>query len=144
MYFTHILQSSDTWNPCLDPKLAHILTVVFLTFSLHLIDRQVNFPKSHFCGIFPPLFVNELTFTNIFVQAEYLSRLDYQWKRQLTKEQDEAFHTRNANKLLLRNILPEHVGTLFSTIIIQLFNNYIQLFIYFSRIYQLTCDENNV
>ncbi|GAB1865684.1 adenylate cyclase [Camponotus japonicus] len=78
----NIFQSSDTWNPCLDPKLAHILTVVFLTFSLHLIDRQ----------------------------AEYLSRLDYQWKRQLTKEQDEAFHTRNANKLLLRNILPEHVA----------------------------------
>lgn len=43
-------------------------------------------------------------------QAEYLNRLDYQWKRQLTKEQDEAYHTRNANKLLLRNILPEHVG----------------------------------
>ncbi|CAD1477097.1 unnamed protein product [Heterotrigona itama] len=47
--------------------------------------------------------------SNLF-QAEYLSRLDYLWKRQLTKEQDEAFHTRNANKLLLRNILPEHVA----------------------------------
>lgn len=44
------------------------------------------------------------------LKAEYLSRLDYQWKRQLTQEQDEAFHTRNANKLLLRNILPEHVA----------------------------------
>lgn len=39
-----------------------------------------------------------------------MSRLDYLWKRQLSKEQDEAFHTRNANKLLLRNILPDHVG----------------------------------
>lgn len=82
VYRSNIFQSSDTWNPHLDPKLAHVLSVVFLTFSLHLIDRQ----------------------------AEYLSRLDYQWKRQLTKEQDEAFHTRNANKLLLRNILPEHVA----------------------------------
>ncbi|XP_035736454.1 adenylate cyclase type 2-like isoform X3 [Vespa mandarinia] len=72
----------ETWNPYLEPRVAHILSVVFLTFSLHLIDRQ----------------------------AEYLSRLDYQWKRQLTLEQDEAFHTRNANKLLLRNILPEHVA----------------------------------
>lgn len=36
--------------------------------------------------------------------------MDYQWKRQLTQEQDEAYHTRNANKLLLRNILPEHVA----------------------------------
>lgn len=48
MYFIYILQSSDTWNPHLEPKLAHILTVVFLTFSLHLIDRQVSLPKSHF------------------------------------------------------------------------------------------------
>ncbi|XP_028045225.1 adenylate cyclase type 2 isoform X2 [Monomorium pharaonis] len=79
---SNIFQYSDTWNPYMNARLAHILTVVFLTFSLHLIDRQ----------------------------AEYLSRLDYQWKRQLTKEQDEAFHTRNANKLLLRNILPEHVA----------------------------------
>ncbi|KAG7189766.1 hypothetical protein KM043_017430 [Ampulex compressa] len=79
---SNIFQSGDTWNPHLEPRLAHILSVAFLTFSLHLIDRQ----------------------------AEYLSRLDYQWKRQLTKEQDEAFHTRNANKLLLRNILPEHVA----------------------------------
>ncbi|XP_043285821.1 adenylate cyclase type 2-like isoform X2 [Venturia canescens] len=81
-YRSVIFQGDETWNPHLEPRLAHILNVVFLTFSLHLIDRQ----------------------------AEYLSRLDYQWKRQLMKEQDEAFHTRNANKLLLRNILPEHVA----------------------------------
>ncbi|XP_076248557.1 adenylyl cyclase X D [Calliopsis andreniformis] len=79
---SNLFQSGERWNPHLEPRLAHILSVVFLTFSLHLIDRQ----------------------------AEYLSRLDYLWKRQLTKEQDEAFHTRNANKLLLRNILPEHVA----------------------------------
>ncbi|XP_011860163.1 PREDICTED: adenylate cyclase type 2-like isoform X3 [Vollenhovia emeryi] len=82
VYRSNIFQTSETWNPHMEPRLAHILTVIFLTFSLHLIDRQ----------------------------AEYLSRLDYQWKRQLTKEQDEAFHTRNVNKLLLRNILPEHVA----------------------------------
>ncbi|XP_046413493.1 adenylate cyclase type 2 isoform X2 [Neodiprion virginianus] len=77
-----LFQSGESWNPQLEPRVAHILSVVFLTFSLHIIDRQ----------------------------AEYLNRLDYQWKRQLTKEQDEAFHTRNANKMLLRNILPEHVA----------------------------------
>ncbi|KAK0177619.1 hypothetical protein PV328_001654 [Microctonus aethiopoides] len=81
-YRSAIFQTDDTWHPQLEPRLAHILNVTFLTFSLHLIDRQ----------------------------AEYLSRLDYQWKRQLTQEQDEAYHTRNANKLLLRNILPEHVA----------------------------------
>ncbi|XP_043498568.1 adenylate cyclase type 2-like isoform X2 [Polistes fuscatus] len=82
VYRNNIFQTGETWNPYLEPRVAHILSVVFLTLSLHLIDRQ----------------------------AEYLSRLDYQWKRQLTLEQDEAFHTRNANKLLLRNILPEHVA----------------------------------
>ncbi|XP_017887885.1 adenylate cyclase type 2 isoform X2 [Ceratina calcarata] len=82
VYRSNLFQSGERWNPHLEPKVAHILSVLFLTFSLHLIDRQ----------------------------AEYLSRLDYLWKRQLTKEQDEAFHTRNANKLLLRNILPEHVA----------------------------------
>ncbi|CAL7940010.1 unnamed protein product [Xylocopa violacea] len=81
-YRSNLFQSGEGWNPYLEPRVAHILSIVFLTFSLHLIDRQ----------------------------AEYLSRLDYLWKRQLTKEQDEAFHTRNANKLLLRNILPEHVA----------------------------------
>lgn len=82
IYRSNLFQSGDRWNPYLEPRLAHILSIVFLTFSLHLIDRQ----------------------------AEYLNRLDYLWKRQLTKEQDEAFHTRNANKFLLRNILPEHVA----------------------------------
>lgn len=28
-------------------------------------------------------------------------------------EQDEAYHTKTANKILLRNILPEHVGSSF-------------------------------
>ncbi|XP_012259687.2 adenylate cyclase type 2-like isoform X2 [Athalia rosae] len=82
VYRSAIFQSGETWNPQLEPKVAHVLSVIFLTFSLHIIDRQ----------------------------AEYLNRLDYQWKRQLNKEQDEAFHTRNANKMLLRNILPEHVA----------------------------------
>lgn len=38
----YAFQSSDTWNPYMESKLAHVLTVFFLTFSLHLIDRQVG------------------------------------------------------------------------------------------------------
>lgn len=49
----------------MEPRLAHILTVLFLTFSLHLIDRQVS-QKSHSRKIFLTLFVNELTFMNIY------------------------------------------------------------------------------
>jgi len=41
-YKMYAFQSSDTWNPYMEPRLAHVLTVFFLTFSLHLIDRQVG------------------------------------------------------------------------------------------------------
>jgi len=45
-----IFQMSETWNPHLEPRLAHISSVVFLTFSLHLIDRQVCLPNHiHVC-----------------------------------------------------------------------------------------------
>lgn len=41
-----------------------------------------------------------------------MNRLDFCWKRQLLAEQDEATTTRKVNKMLLQNILPEHVGKL--------------------------------
>lgn len=41
---------------------------------------------------------------------EYITRLDFQWKQQLEEEQKEAETTHYANKLLLENILPLHVG----------------------------------
>ena len=43
-------------------------------------------------------------------QHEYMHRLDYQWKRQLKNEQEQASATRLVNKMLLQNILPKHVG----------------------------------
>ena len=39
-----------------------------------------------------------------------MHRLDYQWKRQLKSEQEQASATRLVNKMLLQNILPHHVG----------------------------------
>ena len=39
-----------------------------------------------------------------------MHRLDYQWKRLLKKEQEEASATKLVNKMLLQNILPTHVG----------------------------------
>ena len=41
-----------------------------------------------------------------------MHRLDYQWKRQLKSEQEQASATRLVNKMLLQNILPHHVGKL--------------------------------
>ena len=56
-FICNLFQSGDRWNPYLEPRLAHILSIVFLTFSLHLIDRQVS--KSHLTNI--------ISLNNIFV-----------------------------------------------------------------------------
>ena len=50
---------------------------------------------------------------------EYIMRLDFKWKQQLETEQKEAEETHLANKLLLKNILPQHVG--------KFVNNYIKI-----------------
>jgi hypothetical protein len=47
---------------------------------------------------------------NFALQAEYINRLDYKWKRQLAQEQEESSTVHMINKMLLQNILPVHVG----------------------------------
>jgi hypothetical protein len=39
-----------------------------------------------------------------------MNRLDYKWKRQLAREQEESSTMHMINKMLLQNILPIHVG----------------------------------
>jgi len=39
-----------------------------------------------------------------------MNRLNYHWKRQLSKEQEESTTMQMINKMLLENILPVHVG----------------------------------
>ncbi len=46
-------------------------------------------------------------------QHEYMYRLDYQWKRQLKTEQDQAAQVKIVNKMLLQNILPSHVAEVY-------------------------------
>jgi len=46
-------------------------------------------------------------------QKEYIHRLDYMWKRQLKKDQEEANNTKFVNKILLQNILPQHVADIY-------------------------------
>ncbi|XP_023319662.1 adenylate cyclase type 2 [Eurytemora carolleeae] len=46
-------------------------------------------------------------------QKEYIHRLDYMWKRQLKKDQQEAETTKMVNKILLKNILPQHVADIY-------------------------------
>merc|ERR1719244_1843979 len=43
-------------------------------------------------------------------QNEYIHLLDYQWKRQLKDDQEKEKSTKLVNKMLLQNILPQHVA----------------------------------
>ncbi|KAJ9579599.1 hypothetical protein L9F63_004784, partial [Diploptera punctata] len=81
----HIFQANETWNPGLEPRIAHIINITFLTITLHFMDRQ----------------------------AEYMNRIDYKWKRQLSKEKEESSTMHMINKMLLQNILPIHVADWF-------------------------------
>lgn len=63
------------------PQISHVYYVIIVTVILHLIDRQI----------------------------EYILRLDFQWTSKLENEKKEAIHLEKVNRLLLLNILPEHI-----------------------------------
>ncbi|KAJ8943943.1 hypothetical protein NQ314_009607 [Rhamnusium bicolor] len=73
---------SETFNHGLTPQAAHILSVVFITLTLHAVDRQ----------------------------TDYMNRLDHLLNEKLKSEQEEANIIQIVNKNLLLNILPKHVG----------------------------------
>lgn len=77
-----IFQNSETYNYMVKPQAAHIMSLIFLTITLHVIDRQ----------------------------CEYLNKLDYQWNEELREEQKKTNTMHKVNKMLLKNILPIHVG----------------------------------
>lgn len=63
------------------PQISHVYYVIIVTIILHLIDRQI----------------------------EYILRLEFQWMSKLEYEKKEAIHLEKVNRLLLLNILPEHI-----------------------------------
>lgn len=69
------------------PQIAHIMSLIILTIILHVIDRQ----------------------------TDYLNRLDYQWNQRLISEKIEVNTMHKITKMLLKNILPIHVGTFLIT-----------------------------
>jgi len=38
-----VFEGGGTWNPELEPRIAHVLNMLFLVLGLHLMDRQVRF-----------------------------------------------------------------------------------------------------
>lgn len=75
-------EGDETFNYGLKPQYAHILAITFLTFTLHLIDRQ----------------------------TDYMNRLDYLTGETLKESKARVKDLHMINKQLLNNILPEHVA----------------------------------
>ncbi|XP_055593948.1 adenylyl cyclase X E [Uranotaenia lowii] len=80
-----IFQNSASMNPGMDSTVAHLMLVLFTVIIFHWIDRQ----------------------------SEYIARVDYNWKRQLLKQKEEAEVTKQTNKILVENILPTHVAEIY-------------------------------
>ncbi|XP_055538155.1 adenylyl cyclase X E [Wyeomyia smithii] len=83
--FHTVYDNSATMNPGMNPKVAHLMVIVFTVIIFHWIDRQ----------------------------SEYIARVDYNWKRQLLKQKEEAEVTKQTNKILVENILPTHVAEIY-------------------------------
>ncbi|XP_066157094.1 adenylate cyclase type 2 isoform X2 [Euwallacea fornicatus] len=86
LYFvTPIYKSSETFSPHLSPQVSHVLSVVFLMITLHLIDRQ----------------------------TDYMNRLDFLWTSKLLDEKRKANEQQAVNTNMLINILPKHVAKIY-------------------------------
>uniref|UniRef100_A0A1S4GVP2 adenylate cyclase n=1 Tax=Anopheles gambiae TaxID=7165 RepID=A0A1S4GVP2_ANOGA len=81
----YYFDSSASMNPGLDPKVSHLMLILFIVIIFHWIDRQ----------------------------SEYIARTDYNWKQQLLKQKEEAEVTKQTNKILVENILPTHVAEIY-------------------------------
>ncbi|XP_050295207.1 adenylyl cyclase X E-like isoform X2 [Anthonomus grandis grandis] len=84
-YVNPIYKYSETFNPYLEPQFAHIMQVIFLTVTLHLIDRQ----------------------------TDYMNRLDFLWTSKLLEEKRKANEQQAVNTNMLCNILPKHVAKIY-------------------------------
>ncbi|XP_066250810.1 adenylate cyclase type 2-like [Euwallacea similis] len=78
-------KNSETFNPHLSPQVSHVLSVVFLMLTLHLIDRQ----------------------------TDYMNRLDFLWTSKLLEEKRKANEQQAVNTNMLINILPKHVAKIY-------------------------------
>ncbi|XP_037931308.1 adenylyl cyclase X E isoform X2 [Teleopsis dalmanni] len=83
--FEFIYEKSPPTNVGLYAEYSHILILVITLIIYHLIDRQM----------------------------EFISKVDYNWKRQLQKRQDDAKFTNETIKILINNILPSHVADIY-------------------------------
>ncbi|KPU77597.1 uncharacterized protein Dana_GF24856, isoform C [Drosophila ananassae] len=80
--FHYIYSSSPSTNVNFNAKYSHILLMIITMGIFHVMERQ----------------------------TEFIAKVDYNWKRQLIKKQEDALITNDTIKVLLTNILPSHVA----------------------------------
>ncbi|EDV50278.1 adenylyl cyclase X E isoform X1 [Drosophila erecta] len=80
--FNYIYANSPSTNVNFNAKYSHILLMIITFGIFHLMERQ----------------------------TEFIAKVDYNWKRQLIKKQEDALITNDTIKVLLTNILPTHVA----------------------------------
>ncbi|XP_055382596.1 adenylyl cyclase X E [Condylostylus longicornis] len=84
LYYNIYKESSST-NLGLPAESSHLLIFVISFIVFHLMDRQ----------------------------NEYISKVDYNWKRQLQKKQEDAQVTNETINILVQNILPAHLAKIY-------------------------------
>ncbi|XP_052847832.1 adenylyl cyclase X E isoform X3 [Drosophila gunungcola] len=80
--FNFIYALSPSTNVNFNAKYSHTLLMLITLGIFHLMERQ----------------------------TEFIAKVDYNWKRQLLKKQEDALITNDTIKVLLTNILPTHVA----------------------------------
>ncbi|XP_055322091.1 adenylyl cyclase X E-like isoform X2 [Sitodiplosis mosellana] len=83
--YDFLFENGPSISASLDARVGHILIVIFITASLHMVDRQ----------------------------TEYITRVDYTWKQQLQQRQEESECTKDTIRILVQNILPAHVAEIY-------------------------------
>ncbi|XP_013108012.1 adenylyl cyclase X E [Stomoxys calcitrans] len=80
--YAPIYEASAATNVDLRAEFSHVMVIIITLCIFHLMDRQ----------------------------TEFISKVDYNWKRQLQRKQNDAKVTNASISLLIRNILPSHVA----------------------------------
>ncbi|XP_005175233.1 adenylyl cyclase X E [Musca domestica] len=83
--YSPIYESSPATNVGLQAEFSHVMVIIITLSIFHLMDRQ----------------------------TEFISKVDYNWKRQLQRKQNDAKVTNASISLLIRNILPSHVADIY-------------------------------
>lgn len=106
-------QRSPSISASLDGKVGHILIVIFITVTLHLVDRQTEYIArvDYTLELHVIYFLcSNFLCTRLIVLINERIFLQFRWKQQFHERQKESERTKNTIKILVQNILPAHVG----------------------------------